>query len=311
MKTVVITGVYGFLGRHAAKKFKQEGYRVIGVGRGHWDLEEQEKSGVDEYISGGVYKNSLERISGEIDCVIHCAGSSIVGKSFEHPLKDFQDTVNTLIEVLDFVRELHPKAKVIFISGATVYGAQDNVPLSENIDLHPASPYGIHKKIAEDICAEYHTLFGLSIGIIRSFSLYGPGNRKQLLWDACNKLTDPSSDMAQFWGDGEETRDWFSIFDAVDLIHVLACQPEGFLLINGGSGTNISLKQTIAHIKRELQSQKPITFTGEGRRGDPRYFWADITRAKSLGWEPRISWEKGIADYVKWYVSQQYNVTHS
>lgn len=302
MKTVLITGVYGFLGSSAALKFKQEGWRILGIGRGK-ELPETIKTNVlDQCVTGDVTKEQLSKIEGDIDAVLHFAGNGVVSRSFEDPLKDFNDSVVSTEEALNFIRQHHPRAKFIFASGATVYGIQDDVPLYEEMPLHPASPYGVHKRIAEEICEMYSKTFNVSVSVIRFFSTYGPGLRKQLLYDACKKLTDPQTDVATFWGTGNETRDWFNINDALEFIHTLATDTSsGFSITNAGSGEKITIKETVEYIKELLASPKEIVFSGQGRTGDPQHFWADIGRAKKLGWKPEVHWQDGIAEYVEWF----------
>jgi len=300
MKTVLITGVYGFLGGNAAIKFKQEGWKIIGLGRGS-ELPAGLDKVLDQCINGEVNQENLQKITDNLDVMLHFAGSSAVGKSFADPLRDFNDCVGSTAVVLDYMRQKHPKCKLIYSSGATVYGVQEDVPLYEDMELRPVSPYGAHKRMSENLCELYSKTFGLSVAVIRFFSLYGPGLKKQLLWDACSKLTDPTSKSAVFWGNGEETRDWFNIRDAVDFIFHLTAVKQTFCILNAGSAERFTLKATIATIKSLLGSGKIIVFNGETRIGDPRHFWADITKASQTGWKPQVKWEKGISEYVDWY----------
>lgn len=304
MKTVLITGVYGFLGSHTAAKFKQEGWRVIGLGRGKELPKLLQEYPPDTLITGEVNQKNLSQINEPLDVLIHFAGNGVVSRSFEDPLKDFRDSVECSVEVLDYMRRVHPQGRFIFSSGATVYGKQDDVLLREDMTLYPTSPYGVHKKITEELCEMYSKTYDLGITVIRFFSLYGPGLKKQLLYDACKKLSDPASVAATFWGTGNETRDWFNIDDAVGLVYTAAQTIERFSLMNAGSGIKITLKETIEYIKKELESSKEIVFTGEGRVGDPQHFWANIEKAKELGWKPQIFWKEGIRTYVDWFKKQ-------
>ncbi len=301
MKTVLITGVAGFVGRNTAQKFKKEGWKVVGLGRGSLSLNKRKKIGIDHFIKGEVNQTNLFKIKDRVEVIVHCAGSGVVSKSFDDPLKDFNDSVGSTAEVLDYMRQKQPKSKLVFTSGATVYGLQKDVPLKEDMILHPASPYGSHKIMAENLCELYSRTYGLGVTVIRFFSLYGPGLKKQLIWDACCKLTDPSSKSAVFWGTGEETRDWFNISDAVDLIYQMAQIKNQFNIINAGSAVRITLRETIMFIKNLLGSSKKIIFNGEVKVGDPRHFWADITQASKFDWKPKISWPDGFTEYVKWY----------
>ncbi|TDA81588.1 SDR family oxidoreductase, partial [Halomonas marinisediminis] len=80
---------------------------------------------------------------------------------------------------------------------------------------NPMSPYGFSKLSAELLAQEYSQCFGVNSISVRPFSLYGPGLKKQLLWDACNKF---SKGIGEFFGTGEEVRDWLHVEDASSMI---------------------------------------------------------------------------------------------
>ena len=109
--------------------------------------------------------------------------------------------------------------------------------------LAPLSPYGLHKCLAEDLCRFYAAYWKLPIAVIRFFSLYGEGLRKQLLWDACKKL---HGDAFIFEGTGNEERDWLHVEDAVRLI-ALAGEHASSLcpIVNGGSGAARSVRSVL------------------------------------------------------------------
>ena len=81
MKRILITGAYGFLGRHTAAIFKQQGCEVIGIGHGHWGFDKPGDYGIDEWIEADVDQAGLAHVTGRLDCVVHCAGGSSVGHS--------------------------------------------------------------------------------------------------------------------------------------------------------------------------------------------------------------------------------------
>jgi UDP-glucose 4-epimerase len=85
---------------------------------------------------------------GEPDLIIHCAGSGSVGFSMLHPSQDFDRTVLTTRDVLEYVRLHRPNAKVVLASSASVYGNATTMPICVTESLRPVSPYGMHKQIA-------------------------------------------------------------------------------------------------------------------------------------------------------------------
>jgi UDP-glucose 4-epimerase len=234
MKTVLITGAYGFLGRHTSAYFKARGCRVIGMGHGCWEGKEAADYGIDLWIQGNICNEKLTTIEEPVNCIIHCAGSSSVGHSFQDPWLDFEKTVSSTIQILDFIRAKNPGSKLLYPSSGAVYGAQPDKPIDEITCGQPASPYGIHKSIVENLCYDYSNLYGISISVVRFFSLYGPCLRKQLLWDACEKIY-RADQAVTFFGTGNETRDWLHVGDAAALLYCLFESKSSFEIYNGGA----------------------------------------------------------------------------
>lgn len=298
--SVLVTGGFGFLGSAVARRFKDSGWRVVGVGRGHWAPEAALARGFDVWLDASVTLSSLMTLRERFQVIVHCAGNGSVGYSVTHPLQDFQKTVQSTADLLEYMRLACADARVIYPSSAGVYGAKDDVPIQEDDPPNPISPYGFHKKIAEDLLASYSRNFGLRIAIIRFFSVYGPGLTKQLLWDAYAKLSRAGTGRAVFWGTGEETRDWIHSSDAAELVRVVAALDEPFLVLNGASGVRCTVRETLTMLKLAMGSRADLVFNSKVREGDPRFYHADIRRARALGWQPAIALARGIEEYASW-----------
>lgn len=300
VKTVLITGGYGFLGRATALMFKAQGFRVVGIGNGRWDYSESSSFGFDAWLDARVTMSGLLTLKESFDVIIHCAGNGSVGYSLSNPLQDFMKSVEGAAELLEYVRLKNPEALVIYPSSAGVYGAKDDAPINELDVLQPISPYGYHKKIVEELCESYSRTYGLKIAIIRFFSVYGPGLTKQLLWDASSKLV-ARTDHAIFWGTGDETRDWINIDDATALIRHISSDSEAYKVVNGACGIRITVREVLEILRIELGSSVKIKFNNTVRGGDPRFYHADVSKAHELGWRPRISLCEGVKRYAKWF----------
>jgi len=303
MKTVLVTGAHGFLGRHTSSLFKKKGYKVLGIGHGHWDFEKPNDYGIDRWTESDIEYYSLVNIEEHLDCIVHCAGGSSVGYSVNYPLRDYHRTVTSSINVLEYIRHYQPQARFIYPSSAAVYGKKENKPLNESEHLEPMSPYGFHKKMVEDLCRCYSQNFGVSTSVVRFFSIYGSGLKKQLLWDACNKIQ-PAGEEVIFFGTGAETRDWIHVEDATALLLKLAEKHDSVQVINGGSGKQRTIREIIGLIAEQFKSPAIISFNQKCREGDPQHYWADISSAIDIGWAPRINLEKGLQQYVRWYREQ-------
>jgi UDP-glucose 4-epimerase len=299
--TVLITGAYGFIGRHVARALAAREFHVVGIGHGSWDRTEWCSWGLAEWHTADVTLETLTTYARDTDLVFHCAGSGSVPFSMKHPKQDWQRTVESTLEVLEFIRLRRPDARLIIPSSASVYGSVMNMPISTDALLRPASPYGAHKKIVEELCRSYAQHFGVRSALVRLFSVYGIGIRKQLLWDACSKL---SRGITDFAGTGQETRDWLHVEDAAELL-IYAAKRASIVcpVVNGGEGVAVSIRDVVELIACRFDNGLAPTFSDELRAGDPTHFHADISGALAWGWLPKRDRRTEMNAYVDWFNS--------
>jgi len=301
-KKILVTGANGFLGKYVSKVYKDDGYHVTGLGHGEWISDEKEEWGIDDWICDDISFESLISLNQVFDLIVHCGGSGSVAFSLAEPKKDFERSVNTTLAVLEYVRLYNPNAQIIYPSSPAVQGVHDNTPIKEDDPCNPVSPYGLHKKIAEELCISYSQNFNLDIKIVRFFSIYGEYLKKQLLWDACKKLIS-SSLTVEFWGTGDETRDWIYVKDAAYLVKFLTDNIITEKIINGGVGIKHTVNETLLMLSNALGVDKEIVFNKVVKEGDPKYYWADTKILDKYGWCPSTSLEDGILKYASWFRS--------
>ena len=240
---------------------------------------------------------------GRPEVIFHAAGGGSVGASLADPVADHRRTVGSLAETLAFMAAEAPEARLIYPSSAAVYGEAAAGPIPESLPAAPVSPYGRHKAEAERLILEAAGA-GLDATVLRFFSVYGPGLRKQLLWELGNRLLAAPAQV-ELAGDGDEARDFLFVDDAVGLVGVaagLGRQTES-LVVNGGGGRPANVRQIAEALAAAMGTGAQIRFSGEVREGDPRSLVADPARAEALGFRPATSLADGMTRLARWLLS--------
>ena len=294
--TAVVTGAAGFIGSRVAREFAEQGWRVAGIGHGE---PEASQPGLAVWRCADVCTTALLALDEPVHTIVHCAGGASVGASIDNAGRDFDRTVKTTSEVLEFIRVHSPATRLVYLSSAAVYGEVATIPINEAAALNPVSPYGHHKLMSEMLCKMYARQYGLSIAIVRPFSIFGAGLRKQLLWDACQKVSAGRND---FFGTGQEVRDWLHVDDLARLVCTAAAHASPDCpTVNAGQGEGVANRTLLSWLCDRLGSAEAPCFNTSPKSGDPSAYVADIGRALSWHWRPSVSWRDGVSDYVEWY----------
>jgi UDP-glucose 4-epimerase len=298
-KTVLITGAAGFLGRYCARHFHDGGWRVIGIDSA--SLENAPQFALSGYYSMQLPASGLAKTLAELrpNVCVHCAGRASVPMSFVDPSADFHGNVALTFETLSALRANSPECKFLLLSSAAVYGTPKSLPVSESHDPSPLSPYGFHKLQCEQLCAEYSQVYGLPTAVVRIFSAYGPGLRRQVVWDICQKAIVGGSVRLQ--GTGRESRDFIHARDIARALNLIAtAAPMRGEVYNLGSGRETAIAELSDEVIRTLGGTHSISFDGVVPPGTPINWKADISRLGALGFVPSVTLESGLKDVVQW-----------
>jgi UDP-glucose 4-epimerase len=307
---ILITGGAGFIGSHLCDKYTKEGHRVFCL---------------DNFMSGNLMNirhllhypnfklvkgdvrdfNLLERISRDVDVIFHLAAQIHVDRSCIEPQLTYEINVMGTQNILEVAR-LHDAKKVIYASTSEVYGSAEYVPINEKHPLNAPHPYGASKIAADRMCHAYIQTYGMNISILRLFNTFGPRQRDigygGVISIFTRRILNNMSPI--IYGDGQQTRDYTYIEDAVRAYDLLLNHNEPITEpINFGSGREVSILD-LANLLIELCGKKGnIKPTHvEPRMGEVKRLIADATKAqKLLGWEPKFSLEKGLKQFVQWY----------
>ena len=310
MATILITGAHGFIGKHLARSLAASGHRVCGVGHGIWPESEAATWGVTQWLNGDIQPSNLrllQQAAGTPDVVYHLAGGSSVGVAVSNPREDFFRTVATTAELLDWLRLDAPTAHLVAVSSAAVYGAGHSGQIGEDAPLDPFSAYGHHKRMMEDLCRSYASGYGLRVSVARLFSVFGPGLKKQLLWDLCSRLAAGANPLT-LGGTGAELRDWTDVRDVVRALALLGNRaPDLLTVCNVGTGVGSSVQQIATQLLHHWRddavgsAETTLQFSGRSRTGDPFSLVARPGSLQVLGFEWHIPVAQGLANYVRWF----------
>jgi UDP-glucose 4-epimerase len=299
LNKVLVTGSTGFIGRYVARQFSEAGWFVQGLGTR--PLENAPRQDLQFYQPLILPSPELPRLIESLhpDICIHCAGRASVDLSVHNPAADFQSGVSLTFQLLDALRIYAPKCRVLFLSSAAVYGNPTELPVSENYEVSPVSPYGFHKSMSEQVCQEFFKLYQLPTAIARIFSAYGPGLRRQVLWDICQKALTQTE--LKLRGTGQESRDFIHVRDIAQALFLLANRaPFESEVYNLASGVETSIHTLASQILRELDLDIPLEFDGQVPIGTPLNWCADIQKIKSLGFQLEVPLERGLKVFSQW-----------
>lgn len=297
-KKILLIGSSGFIGTAIKQLLLTNGHKVICC-----DIDDS--TTVKDYFAFKDYTNFLLNISKhQFDFVINAGGNGNVQNSILNPKFDFESNVVLVHSILEAIRQTQIGCRLVHFSSAAVYGEPETSPILETDLLKPISPYGFNKMTSELICKQYSNLYNINCIILRPFSVYGPGLKKQLFWDVLCKFKNSTHNAPiEFFGTGSETRDFIFIDDLCQIINLILKNPHhlnNFELINAANGIEIEINTVIQIISGYFPGI-PYTFSGKKRPGDPDKWRADISKLNLLGYTPKVSMEEGLAFYYNWF----------
>lgn len=299
MKKAVVTGGAGFIGSHLAEELAGRGYQVIILDDLSTGKEENIapllEKGSASFVQGSVTDLPwLQKLFQGVDLVFHLAAMASVPQSLADPAACHEINLTGTLNVLLAARDGGAK-KVVYASSCAVYGDRQTLPLSEDMPPHPQSPYAVTKLAGEYYCQAFQEVYGLPAVCLRYFNVYGPGQDPDSPYAAViPRFISRAAEVEPLtiYGDGEQTRDFIFVKDAVAAA-ILATESQAGGIFNIGSGNGTSLNRLAELIIRLSGSDTGIVHQ-EPRAGDVKHSLADISKAEKLGYNPASSLEEGL-----------------
>lgn len=303
---ILVTGGSGFIGSTLVDLLINEGHSVIVID----DLSTGLSSNHNEsatYINEDLcrYIDHPEEIitvlqEHNIDTVYHLAASADVFLSINNPEKVYKINVLASIALVRACKETGVK-KLAFASTSAVFGEPKYLPVDEDHDTNPISPYGLSKLGFEQYLNYFSIDTDMSITVFRLPNVYGPRQRPDLeggviaIFYGLMKQSQP----IHMFGDGQQTRDWVYVDDIANAFYKALKNHEKFNIFLLGSNTETSLNDLVACLV-DVTGYKENPQYGAIRAGDIKNMVMTYSKAnQSLNWTPGTTLSEGIAKLAK------------
>jgi UDP-glucose 4-epimerase len=308
---ILITGGAGFIGSHMADRLVADGHEAVVYDNLATGLRENVPASA-RFVKGDVSQiDELNRaFSGGLDAVFHIAGQVSLVHSYTEPMVDLRTNVQGTLNILTLCVK-YRVPRLLYASSMTVYSSNASLPTPENSPCEPTSYYGITKYAGERYvhatAARRDLDFPFQITAFRMYNVYGPRQALNNPYQGVlgiflgNLLR---GEPITIFDDGEQSRDFIYIDDIVEGWVSALNNPATYgKSINLGSGKRLSINRladAVLSAFDRTRANHPVKYA-LGCSGEQRHVEADTTLArKLLLWQPRVSFETGLAETVKW-----------
>ena len=304
----LVTGVAGFVGSSLAERLIREGHEVLGVDcftdyYARSIKEENLKGLLKEeqftFFEADVSWVNLGEFLNGVDYVFHQAAQAGVRSSWGDEFNVYtSNNVLATQRLLEACKGLEMK-RFIYASSSSVYGDSEELPLREQSFLKPVSPYGVTKLAGEYLCYSYWKNFDIPVVSLRYFTVYGPRQRPDMAFHRFIKAI-LNDENIEIYGDGEQTRDFTFISDAIEGNMLAMKSDAAGEVFNIGGGSRVSVNEVLEGIQKISGKATRIVYR-DVQKGDVRHTLADTSKVrKHLGYVPKIDLNTGLTEQWKW-----------
>lgn len=328
---ILVTGVAGFIGYHVALKLLKKNISIIGIDNlnNYYDvnLKKDRIKNLKKYNKKFTFKKidlknyiSLKKVfkKNKIEKIVHLAAQAGVRYSLKNPRSYIKNNIDCFFNIIELAR-LYKIKNFVYASSSSVYGANKNVPFSENkIADHPIQLYAASKRSNELIAHSYSALYNLPTVGMRFFTAYGPwGRPDQALFIFTKNIIENKT--VNLFNNGNHSRDFTYIDDIVEGVFLCLNQSKRsnklwdpkkpdpsislfpFKIFNIGSNKKTNLIKYLKLLEKFLNKKAKINYLPL-QKGDVVNVSANITKInKELGYTPKIKVEQGVKNFIKWY----------
>jgi UDP-glucose 4-epimerase len=304
----LITGVAGFIGSTLAERLVADGADVVGIdcftdyyprAIKERNLESLRRHSGFQFVESSIAGADLGRLLAGRTHVFHLAAQAGVRKSWG---RHFSAYTTNNIEATQLLLEALVGSRierVVYASSSSVYGDAAAIPMREDALPQPVSPYGVTKLSGEQLCHLYFANHGIPAVSLRYFTVYGPRQRPDMGFHRFLTAAVRDQPITVF-GDGEQTRDFTFITDAVAATMAAATRGTPGRVYNIGGGSRVSVNEVLEMIGRVTGKRLQLV-VDPVQKGDMRHTYADTSLARAeLGYRPAVGLEQGLAAEFRW-----------
>jgi UDP-glucose 4-epimerase len=292
----LVTGGAGFIGSHLVDRLLAQGRNVrafdnFAVGR-QANLQQWSGNPCLEIVEGDVADRAAALAAAEgVERIFHLAARADIVPSIREPEAYFRSNVEGTFCLLEAARR-HRVKRFVYAASSSCYGIPTTYPTAETAPADARYPYALTKYLGEQIVMHWAQVYGLPALSVRFFNVYGPRARTSGTYGAVFGVFLAqllAGEPLTIVGDGEQTRDFTFVSDAVDALIAVAESDKIGEIYNVGSGHPVSVNELV-----RLLGSPPAVHIPK-RPGEPDCTWADITKIqREVEWQPRVSFSEGV-----------------
>lgn len=313
MTRIAISGVNGFVGSHLVRELVDHGHDAIGIG-----VQDGPEASIGSLLTDYLQAD-LEKgwpVSSQVDAIIHLAGLAAVGPSFDEPQRYIESNSAMLTHLCEFYLGAERPPRIVVVSSGAVYEGSQTLPITENGQIAPESPYVVSKLLLELQC-DYYVRRGLDCVVMRPFNHIGPGQSQGFL------LPDLYEQLAHAGSHGNviktglltTERDYTDVRDVVRAYRMVATQPElSDRLFNVCSGASMSGNEILNRLTGVLGLESILAKPDQAklRPTNASKIVGSFDRLRrETGWSPTFTITQTIRDFVEGQASLGARVTDS
>ncbi|MFQ6014962.1 MAG: NAD-dependent epimerase/dehydratase family protein [Anaerolineae bacterium] len=304
----LVTGVAGFIGSHLAERLVAEGYQVVGVdcftdyyprASKEANLASLRESEAFHFVEADLRHCEVDDLLEGVTYVFHQAAQAGVRASWGEYFATYTEhNVLATQRLLEAAKGANIE-RFIYASSSSIYGDTRDLPIQEGTLPRPISPYGVTKLAGEHLCRLYHINFGLPVTSLRYFTVYGPRQRPDMAFHRFIRAM-LADEPITVYGDGEQTRDFTFISDAVEANLLAMTAAADGRAFNIGGGSRVTLNEAISYLEGIIGKEAKVD-RRPPQHGDVRHTLANTTAARAvLGFSPRMDLKEGLRAQVAW-----------